>query len=203
MPASSRIRGPREVPTAFRRWLVAPFHASARRRREARIVRQDGRLELSQRATRLQPQVLGQPLVALAVDGERLGLPVAPVQRQHELSAEPLPQRVIRDERLELTHDLGVAAELEVGVDPRLDRGHAQLLEPGDLRLRERLVREVRQRPAAPQRQGVAQVQGRLLRRAAVERPAALREVAFEAVAIELARRDAERVAVAPREQRP
>jgi hypothetical protein len=44
-----------------------------------------------------------------------------------------------------------VAAEREVGLDPLLERGEAEFLEPSDLGLRERLVGEVRERVAAPQ----------------------------------------------------
>ena len=43
----------------------------------------------------------------------------------------------------------------EVGLDPRLERGQSLLLEPRDVVLGERLVLEIRQRRAAPQRQCV------------------------------------------------
>ena len=49
-------------------------------------------------------------------------------------------------------HDL-VAPKGEVGVDPVLDGAQAKLLEPCDLRLGERLVRELRQGRSAPERE--------------------------------------------------
>jgi len=50
---------------------------------------------------------------------------------------------MLADEPLELGHELGVAAEGEVGLDPLLERGQAQLVETRDLGLCERLERDV------------------------------------------------------------
>ena len=61
------------------------------------------------------------------------------------------------DERLELGDELCVAPEREVRLDALLERDGAQLLEPRDLRLRERLVEEVGERGAAPERERLAQ----------------------------------------------
>ena len=45
-----------------------------------------------------------------AVGVQRLGLPARAVQGEHQLAAQPLPQRGARHERLELADELGVAA---------------------------------------------------------------------------------------------
>jgi len=50
---------------------------------------------------------------------------------------------MLDDEALELRYELAVPPEREVGVDPVFERGQSQLLEPGDLCLREGLPREV------------------------------------------------------------
>ena len=50
---------------------------------------------------------------------ERLGLAAAAVQREHQLAAQVLAQRVLSHQRLELADELGVAAEREVGLDAR------------------------------------------------------------------------------------
>ncbi len=63
---------------------------------------------------------------------------------------------MLGDECLELSHQLVVATEREVGVDPQLHRGQPDLLEPGDRRLGETLVDEVRERWTPPQGEGVA-----------------------------------------------
>ena len=60
---------------------------------------------------------------------------------------------MLGDDRLELSDELAVAPELEVGVDPRRERAQPQLLEAGDLRLGELLVGEVRERGPAPERE--------------------------------------------------
>ena len=60
------------------------------------------------------------------------------------------------DQRVELADHLGMPAGREVGVDRQLDRAQPQLLEPSDLRRRERLVGEVGERLAAPQRERLA-----------------------------------------------
>ena len=50
---------------------------------------------------------------------------------------------MLADEPLELGHELGVAAEDEVGLDPLLESGQTQLLETRDLTLCEGLERDV------------------------------------------------------------
>ena len=55
------------------------------------------------------------------------------VEGEHELPAQPLAQRVLGDEGLELADELGMAAELELGVDQLLPRRRAELLEPRHL----------------------------------------------------------------------
>ena len=103
-------------------------------------------LEPLQALARLQPELLGERQAALLVDVQRLGLAVRAVEREHELAAQPLAQRMPRDERLELADELGVAAEREIGLDPLFERRELQLVEARDLRLCERLVGEVGKR---------------------------------------------------------
>ena len=60
---------------------------------------------------------------------------------------------MLADERLELADEVPVPSALELGLDPLLERGEAQLLEPRDLGWRERLecqIRERRGRARAP-----------------------------------------------------
>ena len=63
---------------------------------------------------------------------------------------------MLRDERLQLGDHLGVPAGLEVGVDRHLGGAQPQVLEPADLRGGERLVGDVGERVAAPQRERLA-----------------------------------------------
>jgi hypothetical protein len=91
-------------------------------RLQRRILPQHGALELLERRTRLDPQLLDQGRPRGLVRSKRLGLPAGVVEREHQLPPETLTQRVLGDEVLELAHELGVAAELEIGVDPLLER---------------------------------------------------------------------------------
>jgi hypothetical protein len=98
---------------------------------------------------------------------------------------------VRRDERLELPGDLRVPARGEVGVDALLERREPQLLQPGDLRLRERLVGQVGERRPAPQAERLAQhPRGR-----AGIGAAGLGDQRLEARRVELRRVEAEHVA--------
>ena len=137
----------------------------ARRWRELGVLAQDRGLEIAQRCARLEPEPLRQLAARRAVGVERVRLAVVAVERKHQLVPEVLPQRVPRDERLQLGDQVGLAAEREVGVEALLEGGQAHLLEPCDLRLRELLVREIRERRAAPQRERLLQLAGRCRRR--------------------------------------
>ena len=61
---------------------------------------------------------------------------------------------------VQLGYQLRVATELEVGLDALLNRHQAQLFEPGDRRLCERLVGEVLQGVAAPESKTFSQERG-------------------------------------------
>ena len=78
---------------------------------------------------------------------------------------------MLADERLELADDVAVSAELEVGVDPLLERDEPQLLEPADLRLREVVERELRERRASPERERADEQLAALLRAGSGARP--------------------------------
>ena len=69
---------------------------------ERGVLREDRALERLQRRGRLDPEALDERLPGRAVDLERLGLPAGAVEREHQLAAQPLAQRMLRDEGLEL-----------------------------------------------------------------------------------------------------
>src|SRR3712207_7458644 len=61
-------------------------------RSQRRIVTQDGGLQLSQRRTGIQPQLLGQTPPGRGEHRERVHLPTGAVQREHELTEQPFPR---------------------------------------------------------------------------------------------------------------
>src|SRR5215216_3405260 len=70
---------------------------------------------------------------------------------------------MLADECLELSHQLPVSTELEVSGDPLLEPREAEVVEPPDLVLRERVVREVGEGRPAPERERLPQQRRRLL----------------------------------------
>ena len=121
---------------------------------------EDRLLERAQRRGRGEPELGGQAAAVVVVGGERLGLAVAAIQREHLLAAQALAQGLLGDELGELVNQDGVAAEREVGVDAVLGRAQPAVVEPRRGRRDRFLVREVRQGGAAPERERVAQQRG-------------------------------------------
>jgi hypothetical protein len=90
---------------------------------ESRLLRENRLLESPQMRARLHPELVGEQPPASPIDLERLRLPVRTVERQHQLAAKTVAQRVLGDERIELGNQRLVPAEYEVGLDPLLERG--------------------------------------------------------------------------------
>jgi hypothetical protein len=118
-------------------------------------VAQDLLVQALQGRGRVDPQLLGQDLSGLLEGRERLGLSARPVQRQHQLAPQPLPQRLVSGQPLQLGRDLAMATKHQQRIDPLLAGRGAQLLQPSELRPKRRLGRQVGQRRAPPQGQGV------------------------------------------------
>ena len=87
--------------------------------------------------------------------------------------------------RLQLAHQVGVAAEREIGIDPRAQADEAQLLEALGLADRELLVADVLQRRATPQPERVGQQPARRRVVAAGERVAPLGGQALEPLRVD------------------
>ena len=59
---------------------------------------------------------------------------------------------MLSDQRLELAHQIGVAAERQIGVEAQFERDGVAFFQPGDLALRECLIGHLGERRIAPQR---------------------------------------------------
>jgi hypothetical protein len=116
-------------------------------------------LEPLQGLAGLDSELVHQVVPRLLVGLEGVCLAVGPVEREHLLGAQALAVRLAQDERVELADELRVAAELEVGVDPLLDRRGPLFFELRAFRAGDRLV-EVGERRAAPQAQSLPQKLG-------------------------------------------
>lgn len=134
--------------------------------REARVGLEDALLELLQARARVHAEFVGEEAARVGVHGERLGLPPAAVQGEHQQFAQPLAQGVRRGQGGEFGDGLRVAALLQVHVEAGFEELEAPLLQAGALCLRVR-PGHARQRLPVPQAQrpvqqvaGGAQVSG-------------------------------------------
>ena len=161
--------------------------AGRRRAVEPGVVLEDPALEGLELLAGLEPELVHEPAPRLLERLERVGLATRAIQRQHQLGREALAQRVLAERGRQPPGRVNVPALGELALEPPFQRDQAQLFEPRDLALRERLEGEIRQRRPAPQRQ-------RLL-------VALLGDQPLEAMEIELLVADPEQVAGRPRLQ--
>ena len=124
---------------------------------------QDRLLEPLQRLARIEAELVDERRARVLVGGERVGLPARPVERQDQQLPQALAQRMLPHERLQLRHDLGRTAERQIRLQTQPERDKPQLLQAAALGARKRLVLEVRQRRAAPERKRAPQRAGRRL----------------------------------------
>ena len=88
-----------------------------RRQVQGRVLLEHRQLKFPQLRARLDGQFLDQQRAPGAVGLERVGLATAAVESDHQLPAEPLAQRMLRNELLELGAYAAVPAKREFGVD--------------------------------------------------------------------------------------
>ena len=166
-----------------------------RGRREHLVMAKDRRLEFAQRRGWFQAQFLAEGGPELAVDLQGLGLPAAAVQGEHELAAQPLAQRVPGHHPAEFGGERAGDAERQLRLVAFFQARQPEFFQPADLGLRERLVAEVGQRRAAPQRHRLVEQLRGLGRAARGERVPALEDELPELGGVQLGREDPQQVA--------
>ena len=87
------------------------------------VVREDGHVQPPQRLPGVDAEFAGEQVADPPVGGQRLRLSAAPVQRQHELAVQPLPQRMVGDQPLQFSGQRVVPAKRQVSFDPALPGG--------------------------------------------------------------------------------
>ena len=113
-------------------------------------------MELAQRFAGLDSELVDERGACVLVGGERFCLAAGAVERNEQQLAQALAQRVFAHERLQLTDELSLPTLREVGVESLLETRKPQLLEAGDLGLREPQLCELGERRRTPQRERVA-----------------------------------------------
>ena len=121
-------------------------------------------MKLLEVAARFDPELLDKRPACVPICVERLRLPSGAIQRKHHVRAKTLPHRMALDERLELPHELGVPAGLEIRIDPLLEHSKTLFFDPDDLRPCEGFELDVGQRRSAPQCECIAKLRGALCR---------------------------------------
>ena len=85
------------------------------------VLAQDRGLERLEVDARIDPELLRERRACPVVRRERVRLPPGAIQRDHQEAPESFPERMPRDERLELVEQLRVPSQLEIGFDPRFE----------------------------------------------------------------------------------
>src|SRR5262249_46348336 len=125
---------------------------------------------------------------------ERVGLPTGAIEAEHQLTDQPLAKGVLGDEPLEFAHQLRATAQLQLSVDPPLEREQPPLLEPLRLHGDGPLRPQIREGLPTPQGERVAET---IPRRGGITcggGRASLLEQRLEALEVELTRRETEAV---------
>ena len=131
--------------------------SGCRGRFERCILSQDRLLELPQLPPRLDPEHLDQGSSPIRVCGQCLSIAARPIEREHQVPAQSLSQRMVPHECLELTDEVAAAAGGQIGLDPVLEARQPRLLQTGNLRLREAVMAEIGERRPSPQRERLDQ----------------------------------------------
>ena len=131
-----------------------------RRHREHRVLAEDRLLEHAQLLARLDPQLVDERGARGTVRLQRIRLAAGAVKGEHLLRPEVLAKRMVVCQAVELRDQLAVLPRFEVAVDPRLETGEAQLLEPLDLRSGEVGIGELGECRSPPEPNAAAGLSG-------------------------------------------
>jgi hypothetical protein len=88
---------------------------------------EDCLVEFVEFGARLDTELLDEDVAGVAVGLECIGLAAAAVEREHQVSTQPLAPRVPLGQLLELSDQFGVAPGGKVGLDAHLDGGEVLL----------------------------------------------------------------------------
>jgi hypothetical protein len=93
----------------------------ARRRIQARVLSQYGGFQDPKRRARIEPELLGKRTPQPRVHRQRVGLPAAAIQGEHQLPVERFAERVLLHERLQIGRHRRVLTEAQPYLDKGLD----------------------------------------------------------------------------------
>jgi len=115
---------------------------------ERRVLLQHSPLEVLETRGGVDAELVVEHASEDLEDGERLGVPAAPVQRQHELPAQALAQRMAAYEGIELRDELHMAPEGQLRLDALLQACEVLLGKSAFLESCERFLEVCKRWPA-------------------------------------------------------
>ncbi len=113
-------------------------------------------MQAAQAAAGFGAELVDEDLAGALVGGQRLAGLAVVIEREHEQPVPPLAQRMSRGQLPQLGDDLGVTAQVQVGVDADLQRLQPQLGQGRAIPRGQQVGIHVGQRLASPQRQRLA-----------------------------------------------
>lgn len=111
-------------------------------------------MERTQTRPRVDAELLDQPLPAVAVAGQRIGLTAVTVESEHQLPEQPLVERLGGDGLLQAGYEHVMATESERNVDSLGPRGPPLVAEPRRRRARISLEHDIGQHLPTPPASG-------------------------------------------------
>ncbi len=157
---------------------------------------EDRRVQLGEAGRRLEAELLAEHGSKALIGTQRIGLPPASIEREHQHRPALLTERLVANGSFGSGRDHLVLTEIDPSGQQRIVRRPPQLLDPRGLAVSPAQPDGVVQRRTAPSRQGSIQRDDRRRCVAAIERLATRGDVRLELGHVELARRDAQEVAV-------
>jgi hypothetical protein len=164
--------------------------------RERGVLAEHRGFEVAQLLPGLHAELLHEVPASRPVRREGVRLTSRAVQRKHELPPERLPERVLRDERLQLADEARVATKSEVSLDSKLQCGEPEVVEARGRDVRERFSLNACEHGAAPERERLAKEARSFLRSPRVQRLATEVDHALEHERVDPCAVDAEEVPV-------
>jgi len=177
-----------------RRDAAAGEHGHGAAPVQPRVLVEDRVLKLLKLAARLQATGLNQPRAGPIIDVERVQLPSAPVQPEHQLRRQVLAGRLSSGSGLEFRDDLAVPPAGEFGIEQFLDHDKVRVLHGTDIGPRGARLDQVHEDRAPPHAERAAQLPPRGLPVAAGGMRSAPFGVAGEQVHVDAARLDVQQV---------
>jgi len=162
---------------------------------------EDRPLETLERLSGLEAKLFSEEAATCLVAVQGRGLAAGPIEREHELDAQALTQRMPPYEIVELADDVRVTAEGEIGLEPFFRCRQPELLQPHLLAVSEVGAVEICQRRPAPKGKPFPELLGRALGISGGERRSARANEPLEAEEVELVRIDVDHVAGRPRDE--